>query len=434
MSTNETPRMHMGSDLLDLLVGGAKGAMGLPYGVILNLIGDKSAGKSFLKNEILACNHQMYPGRFNWFSDDCESGDTFDTELLYGVNLRPRDKDGNFKIGSKKVDDSKSVEEMDAHVSLFLTHMNEQDKGAVGVYALDSLDGLTDATKQAMEVTRMNQLKGGKEVKDDGDYGTQIPKFLSQHFFKNKHHELEAMNTSLIIVSQIRDKLNSTGYGPKWEVSCGKALEFYSHTRIFLTTIRKIEREGRVVGAYVSAKTIKSKTPRPFREVRYTVYFDYGIDNIGSNLDFLFDLREKDGTLKDGAKAIKWQGGKDLTKDTLVEWLTQTHLIDAVRADNKANGGNYQVSMKYAQEWLENKFKEDPEIRQQYLDFFGQTYERDQLIEMIDNDASGKMAEELTQRVIDKWEAIEDAARTMRRPKYRAAPEAPAEDVVAASM
>lgn len=387
---------------------------------------------TFVKNEILACNYHKYPGRFHWFSDDCESGDTFDTTGLYGVNLRPVDKDGNFKIGSKKVDDSTSVEDMDAHVSLFLSHMNEQDKNALGIYALDSLDGLTDATKQEMEVTRMNQLKSGKEVKDDGDYGTQIPKFLSQHFFKNKHHELEAMNTSLIIVSQIRDKLNAMGYGPKWEVSCGKALEFYCHTRIFLTTIRKIEREGRVVGAYISAKTIKSKTPRPFREVRYTVYFDYGIDNIGSNLDFLFDLREKDGKFNDGVNAIKWEGGADLSKDNLVKWLEENGLMAEVRAANKAAGNSNQVSMKFAQEWLQEQFKARPEIEEKYVAFFGRQYTRDQLIEMCENDPV--MDAELTRRVVEKWEALETAAATHRRSKYAAVPSAPAEDVVAASM
>lgn len=433
MAETEMPRMHMGCDLLDLLVGGAKGVMGLPFGVIVNLIGDKSAGKTFVKNEILADNYYRYPGRFHWFSDDCESGDTFDTTALYGVNLRPVDKDGNFKIGSKKLDDSKSVEEMDAHVSIFLTHMNDQDKGALGVYALDSLDGLTDATKQDMEVKRMNQLKAGKDVKDEGSYGMQIPKFLSQHFFRNKHHELEAMNTSLVIVSQIRDKIDAMGYGPKWEVSCGKALEFYCHTRIFLTTIRKIERDGRIVGAYVSAKTIKSKTPRPFREVRYIVYFDYGIDNIGSNLDFLYDLREKDGKLKEDAQAIKWEGGADVSKDNMIKWLNENELMASVKEANKAAGGSNQVSLSFCQEWLQKQFKDDPKLEEKYYAFFGKTYTRDELIALCENDPA--MDQELTHRVIAKWEALEDAVATMRRPKYRQAQgQAPAEDMIAASM
>ena len=45
----EEPRVRMGSDLLDLLVGGDKGVYGLPFGVIIQIWGDSSAGKTFIK-------------------------------------------------------------------------------------------------------------------------------------------------------------------------------------------------------------------------------------------------------------------------------------------------------------------------------------------------------------------------------------------------
>ena len=260
--------MLTGCDLLDLLVGGDKGVYGLPFGTIVNIIGDKSAGKSFLKNEIIAANHWALGDSMRWESDDCESGDTFDTTRLYGFDIHPAGR----RIGSKKdIEDSATIEEMDAKVSLFLESM---DEGQVGIYAVDSLDGLSDATREAMEAGRLGQLKNGKDVKDPGDYGAQIAKFLSQQFFRTKHKKLEDAGVSLILVSQIRDKMNAATYGPKWEVSCGKALEFYCHTRIFLKTVLQIKKGDRVVGAYVEATTIKSKTPRPYRKVYYSVFLD----------------------------------------------------------------------------------------------------------------------------------------------------------------
>lgn len=415
----EMEYMHMGCDLLDLLVGGAKGVMGLPYGAILNIIGDKSSGKSFLKNEIIARAYHDRGDKVTWFSDDCESGDTFDTEELYGVNVRPRDKDGNLKIGSKKVEDSTTVEDMDAHVSLLLDYLDKQDKDVCGIYAIDSLDGLSDATREENEAARMGQLKAGKEVKDSGDYGAQIPKFLSQQFFRTKHSKLEAMKCALIIVSQIRDKFNAMGYGPKWTVACGKALEFYCHTRVFLTAIRKIERNGKIVGAYVSAKTIKSKTPRPFREVRYTVYFDYGIDNIGSNLDYLYDLRDKDGKLNANASAIKWEGGAEVNKDNVLAWLDQEGYAQECRAAKKAESGTYQISLDFVQQWV----SQDPERQAKFTAYFGKTYTRDQLISMCECDEA--MDKELTRRVIEKWEAGEAAVLTARPKKYGPRPTAP---------
>lgn len=425
-----TPYMSMGSDLLDLLVGGAKGVMGLPYGAILNIAGDKSSGKSFIKNEILAANYHKNngdPKKFAWFSDDCESGDTFNTGALYNVDLRPIDAEGKLPIGKKRVYDSTTVEEMDAHVSLFLEHLDSLPDDAVGIYAIDSLDGLSDATREAMEAGRLGQLKTGNEVKDKGDFGMQIPKFLSQQFFRPKHQKLEDAHCSLIIISQIRDKVDAVGgYGVKWEISNGKALEFYCHTRVFLTTVRKIEKDGLVIGAYVKATTFKSKTPRPYRTVYYTVYFNYGIDNIGSNLDYLFNLREKDGKLKDCANAIKWEEGADLSLQSMKDWMNEMGCTAECRAERKAKEGNQNISMDWAKGWIAQR----PELLAKFEERFGKQYTREELINMCE--ANPEMAQELTRRVIAKWEALEDSVLLNRPSKYGPRPAMPVQPAPAA--
>ncbi len=401
--TAPSARMLTGCDLVDLLIGGAKGVLGLPFGMVLNIIGDKSAGKTFLKNEIIAANYHALGDSFSWYSDDTETGDTFDTTGLYGVNIHPDDQ----KIGTKIMPDSTTVEEFDAHVKLFLDNLMP---GNFGVYAVDSLDGLSDATREAMEEHRVNQLKKDIEVKDPGDYGAQIAKFLSQQFFRTKHQKLEDAKCSLVIVSQIRDKFNAMGYGQKWEVSCGKALEFYCHTRVFLKTIRQIKRQDDIVGAYVEATTIKSKTPRPYRKVYYTVYFDYGIDNIGSNLDYLFNLRDESGKLVD--KTITWDGKKVKNLDNVIAWLESEGLKDKCKDDKKAASGKGSISLQYALEWI----AQDAERQAKFNEVFGQTYTRDELAQLCREDPT--MAAELTRRVQEKWEAHEDAIKTPWGSKY----------------
>ena len=479
MAIDETPRMHMGCDLLDLLCGGAKGRMGPPFGSILQIMGDSSSGKSLLKNEIIARNYHEDPDHFQWFSDDCESGDTFDTEAIWGVETRPIGKDGCLHIGKKAVSDSTTIEELDAQVSLFLEHLGNCDKGTHGFYAIDSLDGLADATREKDEETRLNQLKKGQEVKDPGSYGAELAKFLSQKFLRLKHHKLKEMQCTLFVISQTREKMNALPFQQKWSVASGKAMEFYCHTRIFLRTIRKIVKEDRVIGAVVSAETMKSKTPRPFRKVVYTVYFDYGIDNIGSNLDYLFDLLTDKGEIdKEKAAAVKWVPGLDFNKDTALAWLKETGWETLCRKDRQKIEGKNQLSCDWIKQWVFEQ-GEDPEgvaegvenlsdeaqtdlaervegtdvkpeavaaaasngpTRQERIEAFektfGKCYTRDELIEMIDADETRAMAQELTDRVIAKWESIEDsvAVAPHRRPKYGPVKREAAEDAVAQSF
>jgi hypothetical protein len=85
------------------------------------------------------------------------------------------------------------------------------------------------------------------------------------------------------------------------------------------------------------------------------VIYDYGIDDVASNLDYLFDLRsEKTGDLLKRAQAITWKEGMEpMDRDSLIKYIE------------------------------ENKLKK-----------------------------------ELRQRVIDKWESIEDALASKRPDKY----------------
>lgn len=399
---NDVEYMRTGCTLLDLLIGGKKDVLGFPYGCILDITGDKSSGKSFLKNEIIATNYWKKKAEkkpFKWFSDDCESGDTFDSEEMYGFDIHPSDR----KLGGKSVEDSDTIEEMDAHVALMLDSMADSD---VGIYAIDSIDGISDKHREDKATKRMNQAKKSLEVKDDGDFGTGQAKFLSQQFFPTKHKKLKDKKCTLLLINQLRENVAAAGpLAPKWKISGGKALEFYFHTQVFLKTVRKIESNGIIVGAFVKATTTKSKTPRPYRECYYSVYFNYGIDNIGSNIDYLFDLRDEKGMLPTEC-VIPWNGKAELNMANLKAWIDSNGWLDECRAYAKERNGKALLNLDTMKAWCsENKASE-------FKDYFGETYTRDELIAMIERDPS--MAEELERRVIAKWEAKEDAADVMK--------------------
>lgn len=395
MAKEEKPVEYMqtGCDLIDLLIGGNKGVYGIPYGYIINLIGDKSAGKSFLKNEILAYNYYKYKDRFRWLSDDSESGDTFDTQRLYGVKLQS----SGHHLGKVEFDHSNTVEELDAHVSLFMETLGEENRA---IYAVDSLDGLSDANDEDEADLRVNLLKTGKEVKDKGSFAMGKQKFLSK-FFRTQEKKLMDKHASMLIVSQIRDNVGSMGYGPSWTVSGGKALEFYSHTRVFLKTKMKIMVGDRCIGAVVEASTIKSKTPRPFRKVTYTVYFDRGIDNIGSNIDYLYDLRGQSGELLKASEAISW-GDHKVTIDSVKEWLESTGKMDAYKEYARKELGQARINTEVAAKWAKENCPEE------WSSYFGKIMSRDELRQLCETDKEARKL--LRDKVRAKWEATEDAA------------------------
>lgn len=400
-------RYLTGCDLIDLVVGGSKGVYGFAPGTINNIIGDKSAGKSFLKNEIIAKNYSVCKKSklpLKYFSDDTESGDTFDTANLYGFDVHPTGR----KIGKIEVCDSETVESLEAQMSSF---WDQVDEGEMSIYAVDSLDGLSDASKKKEAAKRMSQLAAGKEVKDDGSYGTAMAKFLSQSLFKNQHKQIKRSQGLALIVSQTREKLNAAPFQSKLSVSGGSALTFYCHTRVVLSTLAKIKKGGKIIGAVVRLETIKSKTPRPYRSCVFSLYFEYGIDNIGSNLDYLYDLRNDRGDLVSSVcNSISWDTKEEKNFRTLQAWLKSTGLDVQAKKDAKLDG----VSL--SKDWILEWIQKDPELISKMNDHFGISARRDELIAQIENDP--KMDAELTRRVRDKWEGQEAACLLGRKKKY----------------
>lgn len=402
-----------GCILIDMLVGGAKDVFGFPFGRILDITGDKSSGKTFLKNEFIANAYYTYKERFRWFSDDAESGDTLNSKKLYGFDIHPEVR----KLSNRTVTDSHTLEEFDAHVTLMCDQMSDNE---VGIYALDSVDGLSDNHREEKSESRAGQMKQGREVKDAGDFGMQKAKFFSQDFFPTKHIPLKNKNVALILINQIRENQANGGYGPQWKTSGGKALDFYFHSQIFLKTVCKLGKDGQpvslsdknrlAVGAYVKATSSKGKVERPYRTVYYTVWFNYGIDNIRTSIDYLFNLRGEDGKLKTGT--INWEGKPEPTLANLTACLDQYQLRDACRDAKKAAGQGATLSVDYMISWLKENHQDI------WKEYFGDQYTYDDLVRAIENNP--EMEAQLRQRVIDKWEAKEVESNPVagRRPRF----------------
>ena len=242
----EQIRFNTGCKLLDLVVGGNKGVYGFPSGKFINIVGDKSAGKTFLSNEIIAsAYHNSDKKKFRWVYDDCESGYSFDTESMYGFSIMPENPVH-----------STTVEEAFCNISDFADKLKSDQ---FGIYVLDSLDALTSNEQDERAEERLKAFHNDKTF-DKGTYGMGKQKYLSQEFFPQLCSKIENKNILVIIISQVRENVDMFSF-EKFSRSGGKAMDFYAHTVLWLATCKKIEKKNRPIGVVVKAKVTKSKTP-----------------------------------------------------------------------------------------------------------------------------------------------------------------------------
>lgn len=396
METNKNNQIYFetGCRLLDLVLGGKKGVFGIPAGKFINIVGDKSAGKTFLSNEFIAWAHYNFGDKFRWVYDDCESGYSFDTESMYGFEIMPLKLEDRIH--------SKNVEDAFCNISNFARDLK---KSEFGIYVIDSLDGLTSYEQDERAEERIKKFDEGKKL-EKGTMGMGKQKYLSQEFFPQLCSVIEKKNILVIIISQIRENVDPYSF-EKYNRSGGKSMDFYAHSVLWLAGAKKILKKEIPVGNVVKAKTTKSKTPRPFRDCFFNFLYDYGLDDIGTNVDYLFDLRTEKGELNTKAKAIKWEGG-ELSLDELKDFLEKNGYSEKYENSKYFDG-------KYEKDGIFDFIQSKKEYREKYQESFGETMNRDELIFYIEEN---ELEDELRERVVNKWESFEESIQSNRKKKY----------------
>lgn len=310
VKTNPTVELiSSGSDLLDCALGG-----GFPLGKVINIIGDKSSGKTLLICEAIARAIKKYNSDIKVFYDDTEAGFSFDTDEIWGFDMPVlEDEEG-------KDDCSETVEDLIFSIRKRLNPLI--DSGQPCVYIVDSLDGLTSESE--IEHADKREEAREKGTKQTGTYGTQKAKLLSE-FFRLVKNDLKDSNCLLIVISQIRDKIN-VSFGKKTTRSGGRALDFYCSQIIELAEVEKLENtvqgQKRKVGVRIRANVSKNKIAKPFRQAEFQILFDYGVDNIDGNLCFLFDLITETGKTKKKIN-IEWDERPFKSRSDLIAYIEE---------------------------------------------------------------------------------------------------------------
>lgn len=245
-----------GCKTLDLALGG-----GWAEGRIANIIGDKSTGKTLLCIEAAANFVQKYPkGRVRYR----EAEAAFDPAYARALGM-PVDQ---VDFGDDMLE---TVEDM-------FEDLRRVANGAKApeLYICDSLDALSDRAELERDM-------------DKGSYGAEKAKKMSQ-LFRRLVRKLERKRVTVIIVSQIRDKMNAM-FGRKVQRTGGRALDFYATHVLMLAHLgrktRTIRGQKRAIAVKVKAMVDKNKIALPFRETEFMIKFGYGIDDAQACLEFL---------------------------------------------------------------------------------------------------------------------------------------------------
>jgi len=223
---------------------------------------------TLLSIEAMANFIKRFPGAAVVYAEAESAFDMYYAESLgldsSKITLRSKDTDNQITL----------VEEFFTDLKKFCDDVKDNKDG--GLYILDSLDALSDVAEQEREM-------------NEGTYGSKAKK-LSE-LFRRISNVLSKANVTLIIVSQIRDKIGGLSFGKQYTVSGGNALKFYASQRIHLMHLKQLTRTikgiKRVTGVMIKAQCIKNKAGNPFRDCEFPIIFNYGIDDIKANLNWL---------------------------------------------------------------------------------------------------------------------------------------------------
>lgn len=285
------------------------------------LWGDSSSGKTWLSmtcfaETTLAEQFQGYELHFI----DTEGGAMMDVERYFGKKV------------AAKMHRHEDVETIEDFYRLMHDLLRKKPKRRIIV--LDSQDGLgSEQSEKKFEKQKKASEQGQESA---GSYGDGKAKYHAQ----NLRWVLSACRKTgsiLIVIGQAKDNINSFGYGDKKTKSGGKSMDFYANIIMQSSVgkpIRKTVRgKPRIVGANCIVSVRKNRVTGKVGKERSAIvpiYYSYGIDDVGSIVDYLISEGHfKKSKHKDEKNRPQWRVPE-------LEFLGTRHRIIKLIEEQKA--------------------------------------------------------------------------------------------------
>ena len=258
---NEKNIISTGSTLLDLAISGGRiRGGGIPAGIMVEIFGPPSCGKTILLCEI-AGNIQQQGGNIMFHDPEGRLNKQF--AKLFGLDIARMDY---------------SMPNTVPEVFQSVRNWNVEENKIHGIFT-DSLAALSTDL----------------EMKEDSDkYGLRRAKEFSEECRKTCR-VLPQKGFLMVCSNQIRQNIDAGPYGQKYITPGGESIGFYSSLRLRCSIPQKIKKtktvfgkeETRTIGVGIQVEVYKSSVWKPYHIAPITILHDYGIDDINENLKFI---------------------------------------------------------------------------------------------------------------------------------------------------
>jgi len=258
--TEVTEWVSTGSTLLDLAISNRKNG-GMPVGKFVELSGPEITGKSLFCAQMIAETQKR--GGLSVFFDSEYSVDKSFWEAL-GINV----KNVNYIPFV-------TLEELFTKMELCIGAFRKADNNRLLTVFVDSI--AQSSIESEMEAEHgVTGYATGKSVV----IGKALRKITGL---------ISKQRVLVVFTNQVRYNLNAGPFGEKWIVSGGKALPHACSVRIRLANIGKLKNPTtkEVYGMECQSQVIKTRFGPNFRFARFDVFFDSGVQDLASWVDFM---------------------------------------------------------------------------------------------------------------------------------------------------
>lgn len=250
----KVPRWSTGIEDLDHIIGG-----GMPEGRIVEIFGPEASGKTSLGYHLASLhNLALY----------IPIEGTFDAERAQVFGNRPKQM-----LVYRARYGEQAMNKM----------LNFAEAG-IPIIVLDSIP----ACKPKEDIEKLKKAADKDEESNDRMGGVAR---IMHRFLPILEETCEFTGTTLILINQVRDKMQAMMFGEKTDTPGGRAPKFYSSIRIQIGRKAWIEIPNKdprnsanteKIGMIMKTKIVKSKVNNPMGEAEIPLFFDRGFESFNN--------------------------------------------------------------------------------------------------------------------------------------------------------